>query len=211
MKLVQNIAVSPVGCHEEVVTAVTRASVLAYTSNRERCPEMWNEWLSGPFTKTVRRGTNGQFNALRSKAAATVEFGACTALGFVPCPDDEIPDPLPKMQVAGLERGRYGFENLKMPSYSYTSSLSGERLWICINPDLEMSTGKTAAQTAHGLFGWSLKHDIHAVHGRWEITEKRDAWDHFMYGDTVGNVVKIMDEGLTEIEPGSMTVVVGVA
>ena len=209
MKLVQNIVVSPVGCHEEVVTAVTRASVLAYLNTQESFAETWTDWLSGPFTKTVRRGTNGQFNACRSKAAATVDFGAATALGFTPCLSDEVPDPLPKMQVDGLERGRFGFENLKMPWYSTSSSLSGERLWICVNPDLEMSTGKTAAQTAHGLFGWTLKVDKNAVHGEWEITDKRDAWDHFTKGDTVKDVVRIMDEGLTEIEPNSLTVVVG--
>lgn len=208
MKLVQNIAVSSTGCHEEVVTSVTSASVLAYVNSQEYMQPEWSEWLRGAFTKTVRRGTNTQFRALRSKAAATVEFGACTALGFAPCNAENIPDPLPKMQVAGLDRTRVGFENLKMPTYSHTSSLSSQRLWVCINPDLVMSTGKTAAQAAHGLFGWSLRHNLHAVHGEWEVTDDRNAWNHFKYSEAA-DVVRIIDEGLTEIEPGSTTVLVG--
>lgn len=196
--LVQAIAVRRSGSHEEVVTAVARASVLAYVASPER-PE-WESWLAGPFTKTVRRGTNAQVTAVAARAASEVSVGGALAHGFVPASYEEMDPALRKMQVGSFERERTG---------CWPEGDAGPLL--AVSPDVPMTTGKAAAQVAHGLFGWYLTLE----------DPERAAWvaqgapfrvvgpDQRRFRDLVSQaIVRIEDAGFTEVPSGSLTVVV---
>jgi peptidyl-tRNA hydrolase len=182
-----------------VVTAVALASLLALVATPE--DPAWQEWLDGRWTKTVRRGTGPQLEAAAPFAARLVEVGDARAYGFVPLTYDELPAPLRKMQVAQFERERVG--DLPDP---------GRGPVVAVNPELEISTGKTAAQAAHGLFRWWVDRAddeqaawLDAGHPLWVRTAlDHEAWRR-LRADASG---VIHDSGLTETEPGALTVAV---
>jgi peptidyl-tRNA hydrolase len=182
-----------------VVTAVALASVLALVATPEE--PAWQAWLDNRWTKTVRRGTGPQLAAAEPFAAAQVEVGGARAYGFVPCTYDELPAPLVKMQVAFFERDREG--DLDDP---------GRGPVICVNPAVEMSTGKTAAQAAHGIFRWWVARSDQARaawlasgHPVWVRTALSPAgWSEALR--TAEGTVN--DAGLTEISRGALTIAV---
>lgn len=197
--LVQAIAIQKnAGSHEDVVRAVTLASVLAWTHTPE--DPRWKAWLAGRFTKSVRRGTAGQIATAQEEAVSIVGCGEAVAYGFVPSTYEDMSKPLSKMQVSGSEFERSG-----------QWIVEAEGPVIYINSDIEMSTGKTAAQAAHGLFAWALRS------GPIEV----ENWGHACNPVSMIEVnardlrelanmegaVPITDAGFTEIDPGTMTVV----
>jgi len=161
----------------------------------------WELWLDGRWTKTVRRGTGPQLEAATLFAATVVEVGPARALGFVPVAYADLPAPLVKMQVAKFERERSG---------DLVDHGSGPV--VALNPTLEMSTGKCAAQAAHGVFRWWLDRDTHEQeewvregHPLWVRTELEVLeWADFLA--SASGVIH--DSGMTETAPGSLTVAV---
>lgn len=198
-ELVQPIAISKGrGSHEEVVHAVALASVLAWLNHPDR--PSWEQWLSGRFTKSVRRGTPSQMAAVSPLNMSFVRIGEVEAMGFEPMAYEDFPHHLSKMQVANTERPRADL----WPVYE-----EGPCIWV--NEDLEMSTGKTAAQVAHGLFAWLLKRSEQERQDWLEgipllIEPKPEASLRKITPERGG--IWIEDAGLTETEPGSLTVVV---
>lgn len=197
--LVQPIAIlKDSGSHEDVVAAAALASVGAWLRTGD-LPE-WNQWLAGPFTKSVRRGNRVRLSAIENDALFRVRVREAWALGFAPMTYEDFPKQLSKMQVSGSDFERSG---------EWETSRHGPILTI--NLGLEMSTGKTAAQAAHGLFMWALSRP----------EEERNEW--FKAGmplsisevsqeafDELRSSAKMVvtDAGFTEIEPGSATVLV---
>jgi peptidyl-tRNA hydrolase len=181
------------------VTAVALASLLALVATPD--DPAWREWLDGRWTKTVRRGTGPQLEAAAPFAAGLVEVGGARAYGFVPVTYAELPPPLVKMQVAHFERERLG--DLPDP---------GAGPVVGVNPALEIATGKTAAQAAHGLFRWWLDRSgdeqaawLEAGHPLWVRTALGHAeWTRLR--SSASGVIH--DSGLTETVPGSLTVAV---
>jgi peptidyl-tRNA hydrolase len=199
-ELVQPIAVAKAGTHEDVVLAVARASVLAWLDSQECC--RWEEWLAGRFTKSVRRGTPAKIDVIASQgyAVCRVALGQAVAVGCVPMTYDEMPEELRKLQVAELERERTG---------DWGSNIRGPL--VSINGAVEMSTGKTAAQVAHGLFAFMLKRS-ETYRDLWRADDmpiRVEVADELRWKmATAAAVVSITDAGFTEIEPGTSTVVV---
>jgi peptidyl-tRNA hydrolase len=182
-----------------VATAVPLASLLAMLATPD--DPAWAAWLNARWTKSVRRGTGPQLEAAAPFAATVVEVGAARAYGFAPCTYEELPAPLVKMQVALFERDHEG--DLPDP---------GAGPVIGVNPTIEMSTGKTAAQAAHGIYRWwtstrraSRDAWVEAGHPLWVRTELSEReWRRFV--DDADGVIH--DAGLTETEPGALTVAV---
>lgn len=188
------------GTHEEVVQAVAKASVLAWLQT----PELpsWEHWLSGRFTKTVRRASPAQIEALAPMVKATVTHGDVEAFAFEPMVYEDFPKPLAKAQVQGTDFPR-------APSFYWSVDIHGPV--ISLNKNSEMTTGKTAAQVAHAMFGWVLRQPPE-VRERWlnrgmhySIYELGpDAFEE----SVAGAEFTIEDAGFTEIEPGTITAAV---
>lgn len=197
MELVQPIAVARSGSHEDLIAAVAAASLAAYLDHGD--DPAWEQWLAGRFTKSVRRGTTAQLEAMAPAALSVIKRGEAVAYGFAPMPYDEYPTPLRKMQVQGTERPRADhWADQGNPS-------------LLLNGDLGMSTGKAAAQAAHGLWIWWLAVDD-SERQEWERSGRpfsvyeRSGWLFHRSLDFTGLIVK--DAGLTEIAPGTPTVAV---
>ena len=202
---IQPIAVTRTGSHEEMVVAAASASIMVYASLRDR-PE-WDVWLSGPFTKSVRRGTAGQWEraAALETAGPPIRVGEAAAVGFVPCLQDRMPSPVHKMQVTGTDRVRTGTWPVVPPEDTACVPV------LVINQDLGMSTGKTAAQAAHGMFRWWRRLDkaqqLGWVEQNAAVMCVEVTGDQFTEAARVAESV-VTDAGFTEIDAGSVTVAV---
>lgn len=198
---VQPIVLLRAGTHEDAVRAVALASVTAYLQTAD--DPAWTDWLAARFTKTVRRAKAGLFAQITPLAAAHATVGEAQALALVPVSYDEMADSVRKCQVAGTELPRLGW-----PQANGHGPLHPQ---IAINEDLGMSTGKTAAQAAHGLFAWFLR----------LADADRAAWlaqgapfgltglDKAAFAEHARDArVIINDAGFTEVTPGSATVIV---
>jgi len=197
--LVQAVAIRKnVGSHQDVIRAVALASVIAWVTSYE--DPAWSSWLKGRFTKSVRRGTAGQVEAAAEFAASDVMVGEARALGFVPSAYEDMVQPLPKMQVSGTEYPR---------SENWVVDPEGPTIFI--NHNAEMSTGKTAAQAAHGLFAWALRLDQegreHWVGQGFPVTFLEAPARQIKIMAELEGAVPIFDAGFTEIDPGTLTVV----
>lgn len=146
--LVQPILVTLDDSHERIVTAAARASLLAC---EDVASEPWATWLSGRFTKTVRRIKEKELAKLRllDTPHVEVESGNMVAMAFEPMAYDAFPKLLKNAQVKGTEAPReaaHADEDLVEFMREYHTPL------YLINEDLGMSTGKTAAQLAHAYW-----------------------------------------------------------
>lgn len=205
--LTQHIVVySEGGSHEEVVRAAAGASVISYLKTKESHHGVWENWLSGPFTKIVRRArTKKEFERIANEIPGwsfftcdDLEKGGATAFGTIPLENTAIPKILSRTQIANFDRERRGFDAW---DYSYTK-IPGNYI-VAINPDVEMSTGKTAAQVAHAEFAYYLKY------GKWLWEIPRYSYDKELFSklSQEKDVIKINDAGRTEIAPGTLTVI----
>src|SRR5580704_10540776 len=141
MDLVQPLVALRSGSHEQVVVAAARASVRAWLASTE--DPNWEVWLAGRFIKSVRRARPAEFVRVAAEAIACEEVGEAKVLSYAPAAMDEWWEPLRKLQAVGFERPREG---------RWPSEPGGPMLVIA--DEVVMSTGKTAAQVAHGLFAW---------------------------------------------------------
>ena len=206
---VQPIVVLRSGTHEDAVRAVALASVLAWVntamrkdSNPEAMPGVanWQPWLAGRFAKSVRRAKAGQFAALVPHASSVVECGDAKAAAFAPTTYPDMDPAIAKLQVSGTDFVR-----------SQWQANDGHGPLVLVNEGLGMSTGKTAAQAAHGLFRWFLNLDSNErdnwIAGRCPFALMGVSGQAFEKGTEHAAVV-IRDAGFTEIAPGSATVTV---
>lgn len=208
--LVQPIVVTKnTGSHLDVVVAVAQASVGAWvlTKDDPGCASVWDEWLSGPFTKTVRRADSKSIQQMFWEAEVVVEVPTdgepLQALALLPQPYERFSKAVKRAQVQGLDRPRSSSLQQPLISSPYPS--------VRVNADLCMTTGKAAAQVAHAVFAWARENEPFI-----------DQWWYDgapMYVREVSNIEQIADDyldscilindaGLTEVDPGSLTALV---
>lgn len=192
--------------HLDAVKAAASASVDAIaedclgTGDGSR-PEVWRQWLSGPFTKTVRRANPKQWAKL-PPATGEAACGTARAVAFRPAAYDNLDKAISRLQVSGTDLVPVAEE----PALLHAPVL-------VMNASLGMTTGKASAQAAHALMAYWLKLD----------GERERAWasagspfsivevDADRFAAAAASAVKgtlIRDNGLTEIAPGSATAMV---
>lgn len=209
--LVQPIVVSKnrASSHEQVVSSVAHASCWAFLKTWQ--DPIWREWLSGRFTKSVRRATPGQIMKM-PKPAFEYRDKELIVAAYCPMSYEDMPKSIRNAQVSNTEFPRDSKKAQRYPYEAvvyYKDNTGGPTIWV--NEDLEMSTGKCAAQVAHGAMSFLCHSNDLELHF-WK--EKRIAFsvmgvslDHFERLREEATIV-ISDAGLTELEPGSATVVV---
>lgn len=191
------------GSHEEVVVSVALASAVGYLFSPH--VEAYAEWLKGPFTKLVRRGSELEiFRAHMEHWGNPVHPYGFTVVAFAPMEREHMCKALAKTQVSEFNRERIGWDRLDVSGHLNAPTL-------VINSSLGMSTGKTAAQAAHGLLGWVLRSSPEVVAG-WSLRGyPMNFVDDERYWNKHKNdkdALAIHDAGRSEVEPGSKTVVV---
>lgn len=193
---VQPIAVKP-STHFETIAAAAIASNLMFAA-ADRSSEPWKGWLEQSYGKNVRNirrpAEAGRLAAMEGhRTVFTV--GSATAYAFGPLGYADFPAPLKKLQVTGLELPRTP-DSFRVPGMTEPE--------ITISDDARMSTGKTAAQVAHALMLWVLEQDDAAIN-RWMLSPGL----RLAYGslaNAAGHGATVIDNGHTELEPGTATV-----
>ncbi|MFG2437151.1 peptidyl-tRNA hydrolase [Streptomyces sp. NPDC048508] len=161
------------------------------------------DWQDARIRKVVRRARGAEWRRAEALPGITVTGGSAEVRVFPPVPLDGWSKDLARLQVSGTD--------LDDPEPPGEADPDAPVLWL--NPGLDMSAGKTMAQTGHGaqLTWWELSDE--------EKTAWRDAgfpltvrtarqahWDELMLSD--GPLVR--DAGFTEIAPGETVAVEGV-
>lgn len=199
---VQPILVDKAGSHLATIKCAAAASVLAWFHTGQVSPEPWQAWLSGPFTKTVRRGSSNQLDraVAADPSGVRVHLGASRAVAFTPVRYADLPRGIAGLQVSGT--------NLPVMT---ERELREHRAPVRLVVDRALTTGKAAAQAAHALFGWATRAHPAEV-GVWYArpltvqVQLVDATGLAEEARTAGAVV-IRDAGYTEVAPNTLTAV----
>ncbi|NMI61654.1 peptidyl-tRNA hydrolase [Streptomyces sp. RLA2-12] len=158
------------------------------------------DWQDARIRKVVRRARGAEWRRAEALPGITVTGKSAEVRVFPPVPLDGWPKDLVKLQVSGTD--------LDDPEPPVDADPTAPVLWL--NPDLDMSAGKTMAQAGHAAqLAW------------WELSdEQRTAWRDAGFplavrtadparwsGLTTSGLPLVRDAGFTEIAPGSCTVV----
>ncbi|MFJ5921565.1 aminoacyl-tRNA hydrolase [Kitasatospora sp. NPDC092948] len=157
-------------------------------------------WEDARIRKVVRRARGGEWRKANELPGITVTGESAEVRVFPPIPLDGWPKELAKLQVSGTE--------LDDPAPPAPAPEGVPVLWL--NPELQMSAGKTMAQTGHAaqLAWWELDD---AQRKQWAESGFPLAVRTATAADwptlTDGRLPVVRDAGFTEIAPGSCTVV----
>ncbi|PYC80869.1 peptidyl-tRNA hydrolase [Streptomyces tateyamensis] len=163
--------------------------------------EAVHNWEDARIRKVVRRARGGEGRKAAELPGITVPGAAAEVRVYPPVPLDGWPKELAKLQVSGTD-----LDDPDEPAPVADPALPV--LWL--NPQVEMSAGKTMAQTGHAaqLAWWQLDE---AQRKEWAEsgfalavrTADPARWAEL----TSGRLPLVRDAGFTEIAPGSPTVV----
>lgn len=178
--LTQAIVTNGEGFEQDLLYAVSTVSSRALLKH----PEKHETWLKGKFVKSVRKSK--QFNkVLEDKPLMTFHLDSgLVAAVFAPTIIQEFPKSVKRSRVEGLslEKGE---------RFEYGKS----EITVNINSELGMSSGKMAAQVAHGVMLYVLD--------RGRLPEGMA----FEYTTILPeSKYTVTDAGFTEIPEGSVTV-----
>ena len=197
--------------HIDVLEAAAAAVVTLLDDPRATTPDgQWAgavaHWRAGWIRKVARRAENKRWDDVQLLDGVTVQSGSAAVRAFVPGPVAPLPPPLKKLQVGGTELPRI-----------HDSSQLDTAVSIELNPHIELTTGKAAAQVGHAA---QLAYErlvetatqdkasrAHQVLDAWRADEyrvsvvvpSRDDWA------TVSRAVRVVDAGLTELEQATET------
>lgn len=163
----------------------------------------WEEsvaaWMAGRFRKVVRKARGATWNKATSAAENihTVTSNGAEVAIFEPHKISSVPDHIRKLQVQGID-----FPNVTPVNVEDVHSPDGLTVVVSINPELEMSSGKVAAQVAHATQLLFMKSEAEKV-VKW--IESGASFEVIEW-ENAPNTVEIVDAGLTEIPAGSFTV-----
>ncbi len=157
-------------------------------------------WEDARIRKVVRRARGGEWRRAGELPGITVTGREAEVRVFPPVPLDGWPKELAKLQVSGTDLEEAGPVDAAAPGLPV--------LWL--NPELEMSAGKTMAQTGHAaqLAWWRLddtrrKEWAESGFALAVRTATPEAWSELV----ASGLPLVQDAGFTEIAPGSCTVV----
>ncbi len=192
--------------------AVAAATATIALLDDERClPDgPWHEaterWNGARIRKIVRRARGADWRRAQEVDGVTVEVDGVEARAFVPCPIDQVPRPVARLQIQASELE----ESKRIAALEPSSGQPAVSLRVAVTPEVEMSWGKRAAQCAH------------ATQRAWMTTseQRRQAWtdagrpiaiihpDEALWQQLLeGADVEIRDGGFTEIPAGTRTTV----
>lgn len=200
--LVQPIVVLQDGAeHEATVAAAAQASVESFKKDSEK----WQTWRSENYAKSVRRAKGKEFAKILALGEESdwqwslVKRDGASAIAFEPFTYVDMPKAVRRAQVGGTEFPR---EKGRLTSAQDVFKVSPI---IAVNDDLGMSTGKCAAQVAHGLWLaekiYGERIDLYPV----DVAYASDA--AFKRAAAAAKGV-ITDSGLTELSGPTRTILV---
>lgn len=152
--------------------------------------EALRNWVDGRIRKIARRARGAHWTAVQELPGVTVEVDGAEARALVPGPVDAVPKTVSRLQIGGTD----------LPADEPAPVPAGTPV-IVLNPAVEMTVGKAAAQVGHASMilaavrGWT---------GAPRFAVRRDPalWEELLARD---DVVCVRDAGFTEVDPGTIT------
>jgi hypothetical protein len=183
--------------HEDALLATAAAIRDYFLSEEIRDGGDWHEatslWLDGRIRKLAKRARASAWDAVTDVPGVIGSYGDAVVWVMPPTLVTDQNPAVKKLQVQGLD----------LPSRPIESDDRAEIL-IALNPEVEMTTGKSMAQVGHAvqlaimsasaeqLFRWELDRPVITL----VSFESRESWG-----------VEVRDAGFTEVAPNTLTVV----
>lgn len=198
----------------EVCAAAGLAVVGLLSDERAQADGPWagalEQWQGGGrIRKLVRRGRASAWERAQEPEGSTASVGGADVRAFVPSPMDNVPDAIAKLQIKSTP--------LDEPERVTEVSGNGGGLVVFVTPEVEMSWGKAAAQSAHAVQLWWQQQGeagrqtwfdsgqrirvVHAAAGLWAEELRAQS------SDTERDAVVVRDGGFTEIPAGTLTAI----
>ncbi|WP_454175412.1 aminoacyl-tRNA hydrolase [Gordonia sputi] len=207
MQMVLRIEKSDPPDRTELLTAAARSVALLCLDDRSGADGPWSEpmtaWCDARIRKIARRARGTHWLAAQEVWGVTDTEGDAQARAFVPGRVGDVDRRISRLQIGGTD------VDGSLPS---TPAGGGVCLWV--NPDLEMTVGKLAAQVGHGaMLAVKLLDEPSARAWRDAgcplsvCLADRDRWKELLAADAQQQAVAVRDAGFTEIAPGSVTVI----
>ncbi|MFB6842874.1 peptidyl-tRNA hydrolase [Streptomyces sp. NPDC056361] len=188
----------------DALETAARAVLEILTDDRSLGDGEWaqamTDWQDARIRKVVRRARGAEWRKAGALPGITVDGKEAEVRVFPPVPLDGWPKELAKLQVSGTD--------LDDPAAPGPVPDGAAVLWL--NPELDMSAGKTMAQAGHGaqLLWWAMSE---AERTAWQEAgfplAVRTATARDWADLTTSGLPVVRDAGFTEIAPGSCTVV----
>lgn len=199
MTLAQTILVTKSGTSTDTVRAAAAASVTALAA-AEGPSEAWGEWSAGSHTKVVKQTSRAKIErALETlpEGRAAVS-GDVLAAAFPPMPQEVL------HAHGGPLGGHLGVRREAPEVLTGALDPSLRLPALLINAALDMSTGKAAAQAAHAYVA-AFQAGLLPLP---DLADTQIAWaapDLFERLARLPLTMRVVDNGLTEVPPGSTT------
>lgn len=189
-KLIQPIVVVT-STHFETISAAAHAAAHMIRKQVITDPEALAGWLASGHAKVIRKTSSSKSirrvtRLAEATGATVIRRGGAQAFAFPLVTREDMHPHLAKLQVSGIQ------------APTETTPVTGQ---IILDASASMSTGKAAAQAAHVAVAWALAHP-HAPVPEFSIAEH--SHDEFMACFPTAEF-KVIDNGLTEIKPGTPT------
>jgi peptidyl-tRNA hydrolase len=193
------------------------AAAIAVCLDPRALPEgEWHDevaaWIDGRIRKVTRRARGAHWQAVQELPGVTLTVDNASVRALVPGRVVAMPKEITRLQISGSE---LEFDDPGPPIPGLPV------LWL--NPSVEMSAGKAAAQVGHATM--LLAALLHADHrdgllAEWSTVDYRcsvrtptkEQWRNLHPGDEPAaawrrrSVVAVRDAGFTEVAPGTVTV-----
>ena len=194
-----------------LLVAAARAAVLVCLDECGEHGGPWaaglDEWCDARIRKIARRARGKQWRDVQNLWGVTAEHDGCRARAFVPGRVGDVDQRIRKLQIGGTD------VDGELPGgEEQAGDVDGLCLWL--NPGVEMSVGKSAAQVGHAsMLGVELftlgQAQVWYDAGCPLDVRQADAarWARLRDAVAAGTASAVRDAGFTEVAPGSMTVI----
>lgn len=200
---------------EDLVCATTARAVVSLLADpRSRADGEWaadvTRWRDGRIRKLVRRARGVRWERAQEVAGVTVTDGSAAVRAYVPMPTRPLPPVLDALQVSGTTFPQEGATADGDVSPEGTGA--APRVVVALSPHAPMTSGKAAAQCAHGAqLVWERlvgDHELDPVRETWArdgyrvevIRPDTATWER------LDAPVSVVDAGFTELDGPTETV-----
>lgn len=189
-----------------LLEAAAGAAVAVCLDERTAPGGEWHDavsaWVAGRIRKVTRRARGAHWSAVQELPGVTVTVGSAQVRALLPGLVVEAPRTLTRLQIAGTD----------LPADDPGPPPGGVPV-IWLNPAVELTVGKAAAQVGHAsmILAASLEADRLAAWRSlgWRCAVRPaspDRWREVLASSgAAGGAVLVRDAGFTEVDPGTVT------